>query len=355
MARILIKNGRVWDGARFLHADILTEGRSVSKIERHIFEHADFTYDARGKLVSAGLVDAHMHMRGISSEEFGMQAEMSCFPFGVTAAADAGAGRGDKALLDSFLLKNAVFIEVPTEGNHAKLAEAQGRLSLYGDKAVGLKVYLDTTVSDVRDVTPLKEACELARERGLRVMVHSSHSPVPMAELLGALDRGDILTHAFHGGENNASLDGFCGMREAQSRGVFIDVGFAGHVHTDFGVLRAAIRAGVLPDLISTDITRYSAFTRGGRYGMTMCMSIARSLGMREEDILPAVTSRPAEALGKEAEWGCLAEGARADIAVLDYTDAGFDLTDQAGNRVFDTVGYRCVLTVLDGQIVYIN
>ena len=355
MARILIKNGRVWDGTRFMRADILTEGQAISKIERDISINADFTYDAQGKLVSAGLVDAHVHMRGISSEKFGMQAEMSCFPFGVTAAADAGAGNGDKALLDSFLLKNAVFIEVSVEGNHAKLAEAQRRLSLYGDKAIGLKVYLDTTVFDVRDVTPLREACALARERGLRVMVHSSHSPVPMAELLGTLGRGDILTHAFHGGENNASLDGFCSMRKAQARGVIIDVGFAGHVHTDFGVLRAAIREGIIPDLISTDITRCSAFTRGGRYGMTMCMSIARSLGMCEEDILGAVTSRSAKALGKEAEWGTLAPGRAADIAVLDYTDAPFTLTDQAGNSVSDTKGYRCMLTVIDGQVVYTN
>lgn len=28
-------------------------------------------------------------------------------------------------------------------------------------------------------------------------------------------------------------------------------------------------------------------------------------------------------------------------------------LTDKAGNRLCDTKGYRCVLTVSDGQIVY--
>ena len=42
-----------------------------------------------------------------------------------------------------------------------------------------------------------------------------------------------------------------------------------------------------------------------------------------------------------------------ADIAVFDDTDEGFDLTDHAGNRVEGKRGYRCVLTVCDGQVVY--
>ena len=111
MARILIKNGRVWDGEQFLYSDVLTVGKTVSKIAPSIFENADFIYNADGKTVSAGLVDAHVHMRGISIEEFGIQAEISCFPFGVTAAADAGGGRGDKSLLDSFMLKNLLMKE----------------------------------------------------------------------------------------------------------------------------------------------------------------------------------------------------------------------------------------------------
>ena len=126
-----------------------------------------------------------------------------------------------------------------------------------------------------------------------------------------------------------------------------------GYIHTDFKVFENAIRCGATPDVISTDITKFSAYTRGGRYGMTMCMNIARTLGMREEDIFRAVTSSPAKALGKEKEWGYLRPGRRADIAVLDYTNEGFDLTDMAGNRVCNTEGWRCVLTLSDGQVIY--
>jgi len=65
MAKILIKNGRVWDGERFSCVDILTVEENIFGIAPHISEKADFTYDASGMLVSAGLVDIHTHMRQV--------------------------------------------------------------------------------------------------------------------------------------------------------------------------------------------------------------------------------------------------------------------------------------------------
>ena len=205
----------------------------------------------------------------------------------------------------------------------------------------------------MHDVTPLREICDYAHRKGLRVMVHCAHSPVSMAQILQTLSAGDILTHAFHGGKHTAAEDGFASMREAQARGVVIDVGFAGHVHTDFEVFRKAMQAGFVPNTISTDVTRLSSYVRGGRYGMTMCMSMARHMGMSEEDIFKAVTLSPAKALGKETEWGRLTVGGVADVTVLDHTQEGFDLTDKAGNRICADKGYRCVLTVLNGQVVF--
>ena len=87
MARILIKNGRVWDGEKFFFADILTNDNLIEKIEPDITDNADYIFDAEGKIVSAGLVDIHVHLKGIASDEFGIQAEMSSLPFGVTARA----------------------------------------------------------------------------------------------------------------------------------------------------------------------------------------------------------------------------------------------------------------------------
>ena len=353
MASILIKKGRIWDGERFFQGDVLTKGNVIAKIGEDISDPADYVFDAEGKVISPGLVDGHMHMRGISSTQFGIQAEIASFPFGVTAAIDASGVHGDRALLDAFMLKNRVLVIANFHNNTADFTLAEKMLQKYGDKAVGMKVYFDTQTSEVSDINALKEVVAFAHAKNLLVMVHSSNSPVPMPELLATLSKGDILTHAYHGGKNNVSEDHFACIREAKQRGVIIDAGLAGHVHTDFDVLKQAIASGNEPDVISTDITRWSAYKRGGRYGMTMCLSICRALGMREESIFRAVTSKPAMAFGMEGEWGYLKEGRCADIAVFDYTDESFHLSDKAGNQVSSPQGYRCVLTISDGQVVF--
>ena len=353
MARILIKNGRVFDGARFVQADVLTDGDRIARIEPDVTEPADLVFDATGKTVCAGLVDAHVHLRGISTDKFGTPADLATIPFGVTAAADASGEQGNRELLDSFTVKGAVFAKARFRENRADLQKTKERIALFGDRAVGVKVYFDTTMSDVTDTAPLREVCDFAHERGLIVMVHCANSPTKMVDILQTLGTGDILTHAFHGGAQNAAVDDFESMRKAQARGVIIDVGFAGHVHTDFAILQRALQNGIVPDLISTDITCLSAYKRGGRYGMTMCMSIARALGMREEEIFRAVTVSPAKALGRSAEWGLLQPGRAADVAVFELADEPFDLTDKAGNRVCGREGYRCVLTLCDGQVAY--
>jgi len=353
MASILLKNGRIWDGERFFRGDVLTAGKLIAKIGEEITDSADYVFDAGGKVISPGLVDIHVHMKGIASDDFGIQAEMSSFPFGVTAVNDAGSSYGDRALLDSFAVKNTVFVCVKIRDNHVNFGVTEEQLEKYGDKAIGIKVYFDAQMSQVYDITPLKEVCEYARKKKLMVMVHCSNSPTPMTEIINTLSEGDILTHAFHGGVHSCAEEQFTCFGLAKERGVVIDAGFAGHVHTDFKCLENSIKAGYLPDTISTDITCHSAYKRGGRYGMTMCMSIAKALGMSEELVFRAVTSTPAKVLGKTECWGCLAVGRTADIAVFDYTDEGYDLTDKAGNRVCSDVGYRCVLTVADGQIIY--
>lgn len=353
MAKILIKNGRVWDGGQFFFADVLTEGEIVAKIEPNINDSADYIFDAAGRIVSAGLVDSHVHMRVLKDDQYGIQAEMSCFPFGVTAAADAGRRKGEKAIMDSFMLKNVVFISAKIQSDRADIETLEAEIAKFGDKVAGIKVYFDTAGTEVTSIQPLVDVCNYATKRHLPVMVHCTNSPVSMGELLDTLKPGDILTHCFHGGINHATEDDYEYMKAAQKRGVIIDTGCAGYVHTNFAVMQKAFDAGLFPDSISTDITKNSAYRRGGRYGMTMCMSLAKSLGMHEEDIFRAVTSNPAKALGKAQEWGYLKVGSTADIAVLDYCDEGFALTDKAGNHVESPMGYRCVLTVSDGLVVY--
>ena len=353
MGSLLLKGGRVFDGENFFEADVLVREKNVQKIAPDINEIADYVFDATGMTVTAGLVDAHVHMSGISSDNFGIAADLCTLPFGVTAAADCGAIKGDKELSDSFCVKNVVFAQGFLQGNSVCFDRTKKILAAYREKAAGVKLFFDSSDSALRDEKALLQTVDFAEKHGLKITVHSSNSPIPMKRLLSLLRKGDILTHAYHGGKNNVSEDGFECIREAKARGVVIDAGLAGHIHVDFKVFGDAIKCGAIPDIISTDITKNSAYKRGGRYGLTMCMSIARHLGMTEKDVFRAVTQNPATALGKGNEWGRLREGGIADIAVLSWADEGFDMTDRQGNRIQSNEGYRNMLTVSDGEIVY--
>lgn len=350
---ILIKNGIVWDGEEMIRADILTEGSKIIDISANIKTDAEFVYDATDKIVSPGLTDIHTHMQGISSDHFGIRTEMSCIPFGVTAAYDAGGEKGDETLINSFAVKSGVFAAAEVKGNHIVTEPTERKIKNYGKKIKGIKLFFDTTSPEIKNITPLTELCEYAKRKGLKVMVHSSNSPVPMKDIVRCLSRGDILTHAYHGGIHNASDDGYNCIKEAKQRGIIVDVGFAGYVHTDFEILKRGIECDASPDTISTDITRCSAYKRGGIYGMTMCMSIAEYLGMSREDVFKSVTSAAAKAVDKENELGYIKLNRNADISVFDKNRSGFDLTDKAGYRIASNNGYRCVLTVVDGNILY--
>jgi dihydroorotase len=350
---ILIKDGRVWDGEKFYYSDILIDNGKIIEILPKINIDADFVYDASGKTVLAGLVDIHTHLKTLSSESIGVQAEMGCFPFGVTAAADTEGCAGNKSLSDLLMVKNVVFVTAIIKDNKPDFQYISQKLEEYGEKAAGIKVFYDTGSYKDWSLELLEEICSFAHKKNLKVMVHSTNSPSSMADIVSVLERGDILTHAFHGGVNSGAEDDYAAIITAKRRGITIDLGFEGISHTDFNVLKNAIDAGILPDVIGTDITKYSVCTLGGRYGMTMVMSIVKTLGMIEKEIFKAVTSAPARALGKDAQWGHIKTGRCADIAVLDYGDNGFNLTDCFGNNIKSDKGYKCVLTVVDGRIIY--
>lgn len=349
--KLLIKNGRVWNGERFLFADVLTEDKTILAITPAIGEKANFVFDAAGMTVAPGLMDIHMHMGGISGDNYAIEVHSACYPFGVTAACDAGARKGSRALLDSFGVKNRVFADSVIKNNALDQVATSKNIALFGEKAIGIKLFYDEEGGKLQDLKPLREVCAYARRRGLKVMVHCNHSPTSMLSIVETLAPGDVLSHVYHGGKNNCTEDGFAALKVAREKGVVLDAAFAGHVHTDFEVLRRAFAAGQFPDTISTDITKNSAYKRGGRYGQTMCMSMARTAGMQEEAVFKAVTAAPAEAAGLPA--GRLWEGGTADLCVLEYTREPFCLTDKAGNILQNQQGYRCRLTVSDGVVVF--
>lgn len=353
---VIVKNARIWDGDKYINGALsISAGKIVAIGEMQELENAEII-DAGGKLLTPGLIDIHTHLKNISNNTFGTDTSLCTIPFGVTAAVDGGACKGDKAYLDTLPVKTAVFVAIKVEDDVPSFENIDELCERYGDAFLGLKVYFDTSSKNVKSIGLLQKVCEYAKSRGFKVMVHTTGSPVPMMDVVNTLNKGDVWTHVYHGGVNTSADDGFKSVFAAKEKGIVVDAGMAGHVHTDFAVLKKAIDAGALPDTISTDITRLSAFVRGGRYGLTTCMGICKHLGMKEEDILRCVTTNAAKAVDRE-DWGKLTVGGEATFAILDTECEGktFSFTDGAGNTVSGNVGFNCVLTAIKGEIVYVN
>ncbi len=71
MTSMLIKNGRVVDPANKVDkvADILVENGKIAKVAPGISREADETIDAKGLVVTPGLIDMHVHLREPGRED----------------------------------------------------------------------------------------------------------------------------------------------------------------------------------------------------------------------------------------------------------------------------------------------
>ena len=184
MSKILIKNGKVWNGEKFFNSDILIADGKIADISNNIDESAEYIFDISGKIVSPGFVDAHMHMKGISSDMYGVSADLATIPFGVTSAADGSGIKGDSSLLDCFKVKNCVFVCSSIKENKAHFESAEKMMKIYGEKTVGIKSYFDTHASEVYDIKPLLKIvpCQRCRQpqqafRGCVVVVAKRNRP----------------------------------------------------------------------------------------------------------------------------------------------------------------------------------
>ena len=355
MAKILFKAGKIFDGEEFFDGDLLIENDKIVAMDKSIDSNGAMEINCSGCIISSGLIDIHTHFSETGNKQFGFPADMATIPFGVTYAVDACAENIEVNYLDKLCVETAVFIPIRIKGDSLDYEKMQARISLYGERVIGVKVYFDESLKNGTTENHLRLACAFARERNLQVMVHCSYSPLGMDKIVDILQAGDIITHAYHGVYHTIDENDYVAYKKAKEKGVIIDAGMAGGVHTDFAVLQKAIENGYIPDVISSDITKFSAYMRGGIYGLPICMSMARLCGMKEKDIFKAITINAAKSMGKEQEWFGLQVGSVATLSVMKWADAQIDIKDRAGNSLTSEQGYICKMTVKNGQIIYRN
>lgn len=118
----------------------------------------------------------------------------------------------------------------------------------------------------------------------------------------------------------------------ARARGVRFDSA-QGRVHCSFTTAKAAIQQGFLPDVISTDLTTFSAYQER-LFSLPVTMSHFLALGMSLHDVVRCCTATPAELMGLEAQLGTLRPGMPADVAIMKMAQQKFEFQDSYGNRL---------------------
>ncbi|MDA1349446.1 MAG: amidohydrolase/deacetylase family metallohydrolase [Chloroflexi bacterium] len=347
---LLIKDGTVVDPSQGLNAvrDVALDLGKVAAVGDSIpADSAREVLDARGLIVTPGLIDLHVHSYWGAST-YGIDPDVSNLAMGVTTALDAGSAGAltfpafrrhtiDKADTRLYALLNisAMGMVSPKIGELEDLRWADVALAVESgrknrDRVLGIKARLGRhLLGESSDVEALKRAIEAAEGFDGFVMIHVGASPSPLPKLMSMLRPGDVVTHSFHGFEDGV-LEGSGavveGMKEAQARGVVIDLGH-GAGGFSFKAAEKALANGVVPDTISTDI--HNTSIEGPVYDFATTLTKLMHLGMSLEEVVKRSTETPARVMGLGDRLGMLKVGAEGDVTVLRVEDGRFKLVDR--------------------------
>lgn len=306
--------------------------------------------DANGLYVAPGFIDIHAHVyTGVCP--LTVPADETSSRSGVTtvvSAGDAGANtiggfrhlvvERNRTRVLAFLHISSVGLACWPAGESVQLDmldcdRALRAIAENADIIVGIKVR-ETAPDVVGDngLEPLRRALEVGRETNLPVMCHIGNTPEVLTSVLDLLRPGDILTHCFTSSSNTLVEHGAIvrGAREALDRGVVFDIGH-GFGSFDFTVAELAVSEGIWPTTISTDIHSLSAASTMKDLPFTMSKML--TLGMALKDVVTAVTSRPAQVIGREHEIGSIAVGRVADLTLFDVVEGETMCGDAYGNE----------------------
>jgi dihydroorotase len=338
---LVIKGGRVIDPSMGLDAtrDIAIAGGRIVAVEASITADATETLDARGKLVTAGLIDIHTHA-GRSKEGPPM-----CLQDGVTGWIDAGSGGADNIDAVAAIARGApqlgrclvniarTGVVTPTGELHdlnvANVAMAKAAVERNRDVVVGVKARLSDNVAGANDLEALRRAQEVATAFNIPVMIHIGQNYSPLRSLLALLKRGDIITHVYAPGKNGILDDKGILLPEvtaAHRRGVIFDFGNGVSDHFDWDTVEKATKQGLWPDTFSTDWSTVSKTT--GVVDLPNVMSKFIMFGMPLNQIIAAATVNASRCFPAFDDRGTLNVGAPADVAIMELREGNFEFLD---------------------------
>jgi dihydroorotase len=372
---LLIRGGRVIDPSQRLseERDIAISGHQVAQLAPRIDEsEARRVLNARGMIVTPGLIDIHVHVYdGVAP--LGIPADPTCIAKGVTTAVDAGsAGAHTFPGLRKYVINMAdtriyVLLNISVVGQSTlstdnpwgellDLRYANPKLAIRTieqnrDVILGVKIRLTRNITGDHDLKALGLAREAADAVRLPLMVHIGGSFSPLPKILAMMKKGDIITHSFRGGEGGI-LDGrdrvLPEVRAAIAGGVHMDIGH-GAGSFSFDTAEKALRQEVLPGTISSDVHQFNV--GGPVFDLATTLSKFLHLGLSLEQVIERATANPAAVFGFANGLGTLRPGAEADAAVFSLTEGNFEFTDSLGAKRKGRQKLVPVATVKGGKI----
>jgi len=351
---LLVKGGVVIDPSQGLHEkrDIAITKGIIESIEKDIpLDKAREIIDASEHIVTPGLIDLHVHAYpGVS--HYGIDADAYSLAQGVTTVLDAGSSGADtfegfrRYVLNVSDTRIYAFLNISTMGmisprvgelediRFADVEKAVEVIERNRDVIQGVKVRMSRSIVGDNGIQPLLLAKRASEAVKMPIMVHVGNTPMPLADILAEMRRGDILTHCFHGSEQGILDDQgniLDAVREAVKKGVNLDVGH-GRGSFSFNVAEKALAQGVSPHTISSDLHHYNVF--GPVYSLATTISKFLYLGLSLDEALTKVTSTPATLLGIDEELGNLRQGSIADVSIFKLKKGDFSFLDTVGKEV---------------------
>lgn len=377
---IVIKDGHVIDAKNNIDGvmDIAVNNGKIVAVAKNIdARQAIQVVDAKGLLVTPGLIDIHSHNfwgtepdHQYENGNLALPPDGFTFRNGVTTVVDAGSSGWrtfatfKAQTIDESKTRVLAFLNIVGEGMRggyeqnsndmdSKMSASVARR--YKDYIVGFKV----AHYEGPEWIPVDRAVEAGRQAGdIPVMIDfgGSNPPLSIEELfMKHLRPGDIFTHCFGQlGSREFIVDTTTHkvkpfVWEARKRGIIFDVGYGG-ISFAFSQAIPAVREGFFPNSISTDI--HVGSMNNAMKDMLTTMSKFLAMGMDVKSIITASTWNPAREIRHE-ELGNLSVGSVADIAILNMREGKFGLFDYTGYKIPATKRFECEMTIRDGKIVY--
>ena len=371
---VLLRQGHVIDPSQGL--DQVQDVRFLNGVVAEIGLNLTAGVDAdvrnvAGMIVTPGLIDLHTHVYwggtsiGVDPIALARQSSTATLVDAGTSGAGNLLGFRKHVIEPSAPLRILPLLNISFPGIFAfsrtvrmgecedlRLLDMNSCISVareHADLVVGIKVRVGRGSSGTRGVAPLDMAIEVAETLGLPVMAHIDYIPPTRTEVLSRLRKGDILTHCFKPPPNAPTTpDGAVRgeVQDALARGVIFDIGHGGG-SCSFATSRAMLKAGIQPDVISSDVHLLSA--NGPAIDLLHTLAKFHVLGMSLYDVIACATLNAARAIRRPA-LGTLKPGSGADASIFKVLDQSTLYKDAAGESLLGNIRFEAHGLVLAGR-----